>query len=262
LRPPRHWKTPARRRFVAACERARAVTQILIERRAELPCSAEDTDALGRLIARHRERPEELPASRLQDQAMTLMLAGNETTTIGLACGLRELADNPAVQRRWHEEIDAADLEGDDIDIDGLPYTRGIWRETLRLHPPAAGVGRVARTEVRLPGLTLPAKTLVVVPAVAMHRLPKWFVDPDAFVPQRWIDKPPWPRHAYLPFGAGPRVCIGSHLADLEAAIALALIGRRYWIEPAPGAEPLRFSISVTRRPKGGVPVKLRPRSS
>jgi len=258
LRAPKRWRTPARRRMERACERLREVTRSLIQRRAAKPCAADADDALGRLIAAHRLRPEELPWSRVEDQAITLMLAGNETTTLGLAYALHALAANPQVHERWRSEADDARRGG--IELDRLPWTRAIWRETLRMAPPAAGVGRLAREDVELCGIPIAQRSLVVVPAMAMHRLPEWFPDPDTFMPQRFIDPPTWPKLAYLPFGAGPRVCIGSHLADIEAIVALTLIGQRYILEPQPGARPLRFKHSVTVRPAHGVPIRLRQR--
>ncbi len=258
IRAPARWRTPARRRFEAACAQLRALTGELIERRGAAPCAADDDDVLGRLIAAHRGRADLLPRARVEDQVMTLMLAGNETTTLGLAYALYALAQNPAAQERWHAEADAAAEEG--LDLDRLPWTRGIWRETLRIYPPAAGVARVARRDLDLAGLPIPARSLVVVPALALHRFPAWFPDPDTFDPQRFIDPPTWPKLAYLPFGAGPRVCIGSHLADVEALVALAKIGQRYRLEPRPGAKPLSFKLSVTMRPADGVPIRLVPR--
>jgi len=258
LRAPAKWRTPARRRFESACAQLRSLTGRLIERRATEPCTADDEDVLGRLLAAHHERPEALPAARVEDQVMTLMLAGNETTTLGLAYALHALAHNPEAQERWHAEADAAAEQG--LDFDRLAWTRGIWRETLRMFPPAAGVARVARSDLDLVGLPIPARSLVVVPALALHRFPEWFPEPDTFRPQRFIDPPTWPKLAYLPFGAGPRVCIGSHLADIEAIVALARIGRRYRLEPQPGAKPLRFKLSVTMRPADGVPIRLVPR--
>ena len=258
VRAPAKWRTPARRRFEGACAELRSLTTRLIDRRAAEPCTAADDDVLGRLLADHRRSPEALPAARVADQVMTLMLAGNETTTLGLAYALHALAHNPEAQVRWHAEADAAAEHG--LELDRLPWTRGIWRETLRMFPPAAGVARVARSDVDLAGLRIPARSLVVVPALAIHRFARWFPEPDAFVPQRFIDPPTWPKLAYLPFGAGPRVCIGSHLADIEALVALARIGRRYRLEPRPGAKPLRFKLSVTMRPADGVPIRLVPR--
>jgi cytochrome P450 len=258
LRAPRSWRTPARRRFEAAVKRLREVTQILLARRAALPCDPDDPDALGRLLARHRERPDEVPWSRVHDQAITLMLAGNETTTTGLACSLRALADNPGAQARWHDEADA--VEAGMLEPDDVPWIRAVWRESLRLHPPAPGVARIAKRDVTLAGLAVPARALVVVPTLAMHRRPQWFPDPDAFSPQRFLDPPTWPRLAYLPLGAGPRVCIGSHLADMEAFVVLAALGRRYGLSRPPGAKPLRLRSSVTMRPIDPVMVRLQPR--
>lgn len=144
-------------------------------------------------------------------------------------------------------------------DLQHLPYTRAIFDESLRLYPPAPAVQRKAATNVTVGGLPLPAGALVLVGTHNLHRHPAFWTNPDGFLPERWLNgERPAIRYAYLPFGAGPRACVGIHFASVEGPLLLALIGRRY--DPQLAQETVESELMVTLRPKGGIKMMLRPR--
>lgn len=196
-----------------------------------------------------------LSDAQVRDEAMTLLLAGHETTANALTWTWYELGRNPDVLARLQEEV--ATLEGRRVttdDLPSLPYTLAVVEEAMRLHPPAYLIGREAQREVTLGSHVLPAKSIVTVNVRGIHRRADYFPAPLAFRPERMFTdaKKARPRHHYLPFGAGPRVCIGSHFALMEAQLVLATLVQQAKIRPLVThleAEPL-----VTLRPRGGLP--------
>ena len=196
-----------------------------------------------------------LSDQQVRDEAMTLLLAGHETTANALTWTWYELGRNPEVREKLEAEI--ATLGGKPVtaeDLPGLPYNLAVIEEAMRLHPPAYMTGREALTEVTVGGHRLPAKSIVAVNIRGIHRRADYYPAPLAFRPERMLAdaKKLRPRTHYLPFGAGPRVCIGSHFALLEAQLVLATLVQQAKIRPLVahvGAEPL-----VTLRPRGGLP--------
>jgi cytochrome P450 len=139
-------------------------------------------------------------------------------------------------------------------DVPRLTYTAAVLDETLRLHPPAWGIGREATAPIPVGGYTIPAGDTVWAFPWALHRDPRWWSDPLVFRPERFLAAPQWPRFAFLPFGGGPRVCIGQHFARMEAVLALSAIARRVrFTDPW----PLAYLAAVTLRPVGGVPLTV-----
>jgi cytochrome P450 len=146
-------------------------------------------------------------------------------------------------------------------DVPALRWTRAVISEAIRLFPPAWAVGRRALTDHDVGGYRVPARASVVASPYVVQRDPRFWPDPHAFRPQRWIDEPDGrPRYAYFPFGGGARACIGEHFAWLEAILVLAALGQHWRLRALPGhrveAEPL-----VTLRPRGGLPMTLERRS-
>ncbi|HJK93414.1 MAG TPA: cytochrome P450, partial [Polyangiaceae bacterium LLY-WYZ-15_(1-7)] len=145
-------------------------------------------------------------------------------------------------------------------DLDRLEYTERVIREALRLHPPVWIIERDALAEDSLGGYRVPAGATVAISPYALHRHPRWWAnpegfDPDRFLPERVAERP---RYVYLPFGAGPRVCIGAGFALMEAKLILAMIARRHRLELEPG-HPLEADPGITLRPRHGVRVRVRP---
>jgi cytochrome P450 len=208
------------------------------------------------LIARDEDDGTALSDHQVRDEVMTLLLAGHETTANALTWTWFELGNHPDVVARLAAEV--ARVVGTrpvtTDDLPALPWTAAVIDEAMRLHPPAYMIGREALREVSLAGHTLPAGAVVAVNIRGIHRRDDYFPAPLAFLPERMLPdaRKARPRHHYLPFGAGPRVCIGSHFALMEAQLCLATLIQHARLRPlrsVVAGEPL-----VTLRPRGGMP--------
>ena len=196
-----------------------------------------------------------LSDQQVRDEAMTLLLAGHETTANTLTWTWFELGRNPEVRARLEAEI--ATLGGRAVtpeDLPQLPYNLAVIEEAMRLHPPAYMIGREALREVTVGTHRLPKKSIVAVNIRGIHRRADYYPAPLAFRPERMFAdaKKLRPRQRYLPFGAGPRVCIGSHFALLEAQLVLATLVQQATIRPL--VTELKAEPLVTLRPRGGLP--------
>jgi cytochrome P450 len=243
--------TPRNRRMNAAVASLDAlIYQIIARRRAGEPRD----DLLGTLLAAQDDDGARMSDGQLRDEAMTLFLAGHETTALALAHTLYLLGTHPEVAERLRAELDA--VLGDRLptadDARALPFTERVLKESLRLYPPAWTTGREAAEEVEVGGYRIPKGAQILASPWVVQRDARWFPDPERFDPDRWEGArgKETPRFAYFPFGGGPRVCIGSHFAMLEATLMLALIARRWRVELLPG-QTLTFKPSVTLRQAG-----------
>ena len=200
---------------------------------------------------------------QLRDEAMTIFLAGHETTANALTWTWYLLSQHPDIEARFHAEIDSA-LGGrlptvDDLTV--LPYTRMVLAESMRLYPPAWIVGRRALGPFEANGYEVPAHSIVLVSQYVTHRDARWFpdperFDPDRFSPERQAERP---KFAYFPFGGGPRVCIGEQFAWMEGVILLATIAQRWRLRLVPG-HPVALQPIITLRPKFGIKMTVEPR--
>jgi cytochrome P450 len=214
-------------------------------------------DVLSMLVlARDEDDGTRLTDREVRDEVMTLLLAGHETTANALTWTWHELGRHPEALARLEAEVGRVlgDRPVTTADLPALPWTAAVIDEALRLHPPVYTTGREALREVELGGHRLPARSIVAINIRGIHRRADYYPDPLAFRPERMLPeaKKPRPRHHYLPFGAGPRVCIGAHFAGMEAQLALATLAQQVRIRltsPTVAAEPL-----VTLRPRGGMP--------
>ena len=176
--------------------------------------------------ARDPETGESFTDAQLGDQVATMILAGHETTATALFWSLYLLALDPETQGRVAAEVESASVEGG-LELERLKFTRAVIDETMRLYPPAFLIARAATAPDSVAGLPVKRRDVILIAPWLLHRHEKLWRDPDAFVPSRFMaPAPPPDRFAYLPFGVGPRVCIGAHFALVEATLALArLIG-------------------------------------
>lgn len=232
---------------------------LLAERRQS---GATHDDLLDLLLqARDEETGEGLSDQELRDEALTIFAAGHETTANALAWTWYLLATHPDAKARFHEEVDRV-LQGrtpNTDDLQHLPYTRAVFDESLRLYPPVPAVVRKAATITTVGGVSLPAGAFVLIGTYNLHRHPAFWTNPEQFLPERWLDSErPAARYAYLPFGAGPRACVGIHFASVEGPLLLALIGCRYDLQLA--QERVEPQLMVTLRPKAGIRMLLQPR--
>lgn len=195
-----------------------------------------------------------MTTAELRDNLLTFIVAGHETTALTLAWALYLMAFDPAVQDRARAEAQAAlgPRAATVADLAALPYCRRIIDETLRLYPPAAFLSRTARVRDDLCGREIRPGDTVMLPIYALHRHHLLWPDPDRFDPDRFADPAATDRFAYLPFGGGPRVCIGASFALQEAVIILATLLARFRFRPVAGREPVPVLI-LTLRPLGGV---------
>lgn len=200
----------------------------------------------------------ELPAQQIREHAITLLLAGHETTANALAFAFHLLADSPEVEQKLYAEVDAVDDDGDRTS-DRLPYTRAVLSEALRLYPPSWSMSRQAIADHEF----VRTGDLVILPQWVVHRDPRWWDGPDEFRPERWMDGSAGdrPRWAYFPFGAGIRRCIGEGFAWTEGVLALAEIAKGWRLRPMPG-RPVALQPRITLRPKDGVWLRPLPRQA
>ena len=196
----------------------------------------------------------QMNTAELRDNLLTFIVAGHETTALTLAWSLYLCAFDQEVQNRARAE--ARSVLGDGPctgeDVENLPYIRQIIDEALRLYPPAGMVSRTAMADDTLCGREVKRGDTVILPIYALHRSHLLWEDPDAFRPERFADRKVIDRYAYLPFGDGPRICIGASFAIQEAVIILATLLNRYRFTPVKGRNPDPVMI-LTLRPEGGV---------
>jgi len=255
---------PRGRRFAEAVGALDAIiNRIVAQRRAEIEKGdAARDDLLSMLLeARDEENGQGMTDRQLRDELVTLFLAGHETTAVSLAWTFHLLAQNPAAEAKLHAEVDAVLAEKaapDFDDLERLPYTRMVAEEAMRLYPPAYVFSRRALADDQLGPWRMPAGAHIVISPYALHRRPDYWDEPEAFKPERFAADAPSdrPKHAYLPFGGGPRICIGNSFAMMEHAIVLATATRRWRLASIPG-RVVRTEPRITLRPRGGLPMRL-----
>src|SRR6266403_2316778 len=253
--------TPAHLRFHALARKIdKVVYRIISERRA----SGEDKgDLLSMLLAARDEDGSRMNDRQLRDEVMTLFLAGHETTALTLAWSWYLLGTNPDTERKFHAELDevlggrAATM----ADLPRLKFTEQIAKESMRLYPPAYGLGREAINDCEIGGYHVPAGTQVFMFQWATHRDARFFEEPQEFKPERWTAEfeAQLPKYAYFPFGAGPRACIGASFAMMEMIMVLVTIGKKFRLELVPD-HPVEVFPAMSLRPKDGVKVVVKTR--
>jgi cytochrome P450 len=253
--------TPGNLRAKAGVRRIeKIIYRIIAERRA----GGKDTgDLLSTLLQMQDEDGTRMNDRQLRDETITLFLAGHETTASTLSWTWWLLAQNPAVEKRFHEELHGV-LGGRRPTMDDLPrltYLGHVLTESLRLYPPAWGMARLAEQEHEIAGYPVLPGYGVAMAQWVVHRDARWFDAPLEFRPERWENglAKQLPRFAYFPFGGGPRQCIGNTFALMEASVVLATVGQKYRFEPVPGHE-VKAMASITMRPKNGIRVRLEKR--
>ncbi|MEE2945281.1 MAG: cytochrome P450 [Pseudomonadota bacterium] len=218
-------------------------------------------DLLDLLLAgEDPETKRSMNIAELRDNLLTFIVAGHETTALSLAWALYLSAFDQDVQDKAREEIKSVCGEnavtGDDVSK--LPYVRMIIDEALRLYPPAGIVSRTAQSDDMLCGREIRPGDTVMIPIYALHRNEALWDEPDAFRPERFADRKAIDRYAYLPFGDGPRICIGASFAIQEAVIILATLLGTFRFTPIEGRKPQPVMI-LTTRPEGGVWLNAEP---
>ena len=247
---------PATRRFGAARAGLDAVIYRLIEQRRR--AGTDRGDLLSMLLSSRDEEGRPMPDELVRDEALTLLLAGHETTANALTWTFDLLARNPEAEARLHAELDAVLGERDPVadDYPRLAFTRDVAAEAMRLRPPAWVLGRRVIRPIRLGGWEVPRGSVILMAQIVTHRNPRFWREPDAFRPERWSngETARLPRGAYFPFGGGTRICIGESFAWTEAVLVLATLARRLRLR-AVDPSPVPLDPLVTLRP--GRPVVM-----
>lgn len=239
----------------------RRMLKRLVEERQRADASREDPDVIDLLLnARDGDTQKCLSTDAILDELVTLLIAGHESTANALTWALTLLATHPAELSLLRSELDSAPRGALGIEqLAAMPRLRAVVEETMRLYPPAWSFGRAPIRDDEIAGYTVPAGRLVMVVPWATHRDRKLFPHPEAFDPSRFVDAVP-PPFSFMPFGGGPRTCIGHAFARVEAQILLSTWIRALDIELVPGQdlEPVPL---ITLRPRNGVLVRVKPRS-
>jgi len=258
---PEWLPTPGNLRYRRAIGQLDSILEgVIHQRRAS---DGQSPDMLSTLLHVQDEDGTGMTERQLRDEMMTLFFTGHETTSLALAWTFYLLAQHPEVEARLCEEIDRVLGERAPTyeDIPQLPFLDGVVKESLRLYPPAYAVVRQALKDCEIGGYTIPAGATLAMFQWVVHRDARYFERPDDFVPDRWADglAKRLPRCAYMPFGAGPRICIGNTFALTELPLVLAVILRRFQFKLAPGHRVF-LSPSLTLRPRPSIKVVLKKR--
>ncbi len=254
---------PRHRRFHAALGELENAAMDLVDGREKHTRPGAD-DMITRLLNAYKDEPDEnLRRRRLRDELLTILLAGHETTASTLSWAWYLIDKNPEVGERLRAE--AAEVLGDRLpvldDLNRLPYTTMVIQETMRLYPPVWGLTRRALADDEVDGFRVPAGADVMISPYTLHRHPAFWPEPDKFDPLRFeqdANADVSHRYAYIPFGAGPRVCVGSHLGMMEATFVAIMVARRFRLALQPGHQ-VRGEAMLSLRVQGGLPMLVKP---
>ncbi len=211
-------------------------------------------DLLSMMLLAEDEDGHHMTDKQLRDEVVTLVLAGHETTANGLTWAWYLLSQNPAIEAKLHDEVDRV-LGGRLPTLDDLrqlEYTDMVFKEAVRLYPPIPTFGRQSLVPVTLGGYTLPAGAVILISPHIVHRDSRWWDDPETFKPERFAkdNEQLIAKYAYLPFGGGPRICIGNSFAQMEAVLLLATMARQYRLRLNPVDQEVVPQPTLTLRPR------------
>ncbi|WP_338250280.1 cytochrome P450 [Dictyobacter halimunensis] len=261
---PLNWPTERNRRTRQALDLLnRRMQKMIEERRAS---GEQGDDFLSILLRARDEDGAPMGDQQIKDEALTLFVAGHETTAAALTWTWFLLAEHPDIYQRLRDEVDTV-LQGHSptyADLARLPYTLQVLKESMRLYPPSIALVRVALRPVDLgPYHLRRGQTIMIVP-YTIQRRPDYFPDPERFNPDHFRpeNEARLPRFAYLPFGAGPRICIGNHFALMEGHLLLAALAQRVSFSLLPGQQIIPDNDkTITIRPRYGLKMRVQRRS-
>ncbi len=261
--PPRWW--PTRRQ--AAKRQALRLLNGLVGRHIDLRLTGPapttpPQDLLAMLLAlRDDDSGEALSRQEVFDQCMVSFQAGHETSATALLWWSQLMASHPDAAQRAQDEVDSvlAGRAPEATDLPALPWLGATLKEAMRLYPPVAALmTRRVRQPIQLGAYQVPAGAMLRITPWQLQRDARWFPQPDAFLPERFLpDAPAAPRGAWLPFGTGPRVCLGQHFATLEMTLIAALLLQRYRLATVPGEPAPTVQLNVTLRPRHPIRLQL-----
>jgi cytochrome P450 len=254
--------TAGNRRFKRAKALLDGTIRNIIKQRQQ--SNAHHSDLLALLLnSRDEESGEGMSEAQIIDEVLTIFTAGHETTANALSWSFYLLSQHPHVVTKLHNELTAV-LNGRAPtfdDLTSLPYTRAVLEESLRLYPPAVSLLRLTANETTLAGHTIPKGALMLANIRNIHRHPKLWPQPHTFDPERFMpeNRENIPRLAFMPFGIGPRVCIGNQLALTEGMLVLARIAQHFELKLLEN-HPVEEQLNITLRPKHGLMMKVKAR--
>lgn len=262
--------TPGNLRLRRAVHRVDEIIFRMIDRQRERHLRGEESNNLLSMLldAQNEADGARMTLQQLRDEVMTLFLAGHDTTALALSWTWFLLSQRPGAERALQAELQTVlgNRPPTMADLPQLKYTGMVITEAMRLYPPAWSVGRQAITDCQIGGYSVRKGTIVFMSQWVVHRDPRYFDDPDAFLPERWDPAEDGglakrlPKYAYFPFGGGPRVCIGNSFATMEATLLLATIAQRFRLALAPGHIVVPQTY-LTLRPKYGMKMTLHHRA-
>ena len=263
LTPPINWPTARNRRTLNAARLlSNRIQQMIDERRTS---SVERNDFLSILLKARYEDGSAMDDVQVREECLTLFGAGHETTAAALTWAWYLLCQHPDVYQRVQQEVDSV-LQGRTptaADLPNLPYCLQVFKETMRLYPPGYIIARAALHDLEIDGYHIPKGTSIIISPYAMHRKAEYFPEPECFDPERFSPEreKQLPRYAYIPFGAGPRICIGLYFAMMEGHLLLATLAQRATFRLVPG-QTITSDLGKTLalRPFGKVDVVVKRR--
>jgi cytochrome P450 len=256
---------PQKRRFDKAKQRLDTTIYRMIEERR---LSGEDHGDLLSMLLRARDEEGDgagMTDKQVRDEALTIFLAGHETTANALTWTWYLLSEHPEVETKLHAEVDRV-LEGERLptmeDVAQLRYTEMVLAESMRLYPPAWAIGRLSINEHEISGYVMPPHSLILMSPYIMQRDARFFPEPTRFDPERWTTeaRESRPQFAYFPFGGGARRCIGEGFAWMEGILLIATLAQQWRLRHVPN-HPVALQPAITLRPKHGMLMKLEKRS-
>ncbi len=251
---PQRWLKRGRAR---AAEARAALDDVVYELIADKRAAgATGDDLVSRLLAARADDGAAMSDQQVRDEAVTMVVAGHETTALVITFSVLLLSDHPQVASQVRAELDAV-LAGRTPTLEDLPHlplNRGVVLEAMRLFPPAYVIGRQVEKSIALGGYRIDPGDQLLISQWVLHHNPVWFREPEQFLPARWLGdlEKTLPEHAYMPFGGGPRICIGQHFAMMEAQLCLATLLQRVALQVVDG-QSRELSPAVTLRPRHGL---------
>lgn len=253
-----HWvPTPARRDFRHGSTRLRNWARSLLDETGDVP----NDESLLATLATLRDDPDsEFDHAEVLDQVVGMIFAGHETTALAMTYALHQIGAHPHVADRFYTEIDDV-LDGQPgfTDLQELEYVEQVIDETLRLYPPVHAIPRVTTRRVKVGEYVVPEDAEVLLSTWSIHRDPRFYDNPLEFDPERWTDDSPRDRgYEFVPFGSGPRICIGRHFARLEMKAVLATIGQQYRLA---ADDDVEVTPQMTTQPESAVTARITERN-
>jgi cytochrome P450 len=258
---PEHWRTARNNRFQAAQQHINQSVASLISKRRQVGIDGNDIISML-LDARDQDTGAGMSDEQVRDEVRTIFFAGYETTASALAWAWYMLAQHPNVEQRLHNEV--SDVLGGRLpnlqDLPNLVYTHMVIEEVMRLYPPGWMTWRTVLADDQINGYHIPAGAKLVISPYVTHRLPSLWEQPEVFDPERFRPASAAQRHrcAYIPFGAGPRMCIGSNLAMMEMQLTIAMVSQACRLRLVSG-RLIQPHPSITFQPGGAMRMSIQP---